>query len=151
MDVKNNFILYVGYIDRVDQYFCNSESECYSLVQKLKCINYKIYKAQDCINNYYSSCLEWNFENKDIKINIEKLKEIKRSQYRELRIELFDKLDVKYIRAIEENNQTKIQKIVELKNLLRDVTEIDLPNTSVELFNYIPECFADVVLYLSQS
>ena len=148
MDLKNKYILYTESQNKVLQYFCHSESECYNLVQDLKTINYKIYKAKDCVSNFFADSIEWDFEKKDIKINIEKAKEIKRNQYRILRISLLNDLDIKFMKAIEENDQVKVQKVVELKNKLRDVTALNLPEVASELLNFYPSCFIEAALYL---
>jgi protein-tyrosine-phosphatase len=57
-----------------------------------------------------------------IMINIEKAKEIHKNNLRSARIEEFKKLDVEYIRAMEENNREKIEQIVEAKTRLRNIT-----------------------------
>ena len=144
-------ILYTNIDNKINQYYFTTEQQCYEKVQELKCRWYKIYKESDARSNYFESSFEWDYEKNDLKVNIEKAKEIKRNEYRILRPALFEKLDVKFMKALETNNQVKIQEIVELKEKLRNITNLELPNTEAELFNFYPDCITEALVYLSQN
>jgi hypothetical protein len=144
-------ILYVNENNTVHQHFFNTEKECYDKVNELKCRYYKIYKEKDAISNYFQSSFEWDYEKNDLKVNIQKAKEIKRNEYRLLRPALFEKLDVKFMKALEANDQSKLQEIAILKEKLRNITEIELPNIKEELFIFYPDCIKEVLLYLAQN
>jgi len=65
-----------------------------------------------------------------ILFNVEIAKETFKTHIRNARNELFPDLDVQYMRALETGNQTKIQEIVQKKEDLRNVTNIDLNNVT---------------------
>ena len=58
-----------------------------------------------------------------IKIDLTKAKEIKKEQIRAERAPLLQKLDVEFMRAVEQNNTVKQQEIASQKQALRDATE----------------------------
>ena len=67
--------------------------------------------------------------------------ELKRSQFRALRKPLLEKLDVKFMRALEEGDTATVAAVGASKKVLRDVTLIDLsPYDTPETLNaFIPE------------
>lgn len=67
--------------------------------------------------------------------------ELKRSQFRALRKPLLEKLDVKFMRALEEGDTVTVAAVGASKKVLRDVTLIDLsPYDTPETLNaFIPE------------
>jgi len=65
-----------------------------------------------------------------ILFDVEIAKETFKTHIRNARNELFPDLDVQYMRALESGNQTKSQEIVEKKQILRNLTEIDLTDVS---------------------
>jgi hypothetical protein len=144
-------ILYTNINNKINQYFFETEKQCYDKVNELKCRWYKIYKQKNAISNYFEASFEWDYEKNDLKINIEKAKEIKRNEYRLLRPALFEKLDVEFMKALETNNQSKLQEIVQLKEKLRNMTAVELPNNKEELFIFYPDCIREVLLYLAQN
>ena len=62
--------------------------------------------------------------------NVDIAKETFKSHMRNARNELFSDLDVQYMRALEIGNQTKIQEIVETKETLRNITNMDLSDVT---------------------
>lgn len=62
--------------------------------------------------------------------DVEIAKETFKAHMRNVRNELFPDLDVQYMRALELGNQTKIQEIVEKKETLRNVTNMDLTDVT---------------------
>jgi hypothetical protein len=73
-----------------------------------------------------------------IKVNIDKAKQIWLDHYRAARSPLLAKLDIEFMRAVESNDALLQAEIAEKKQALRDVTEIDLPNTTEEIKNTWP-------------
>lgn len=67
--------------------------------------------------------------------------EIKRKQFRLLRKSLLEKLDVQFMRSLEEGNTAQLAEIAASKKTLRDVTLIDLSqyDTPETLNAFIPE------------
>lgn len=67
--------------------------------------------------------------------------EIKRKQFRLLRKSLLEKLDVEFMRSLEEGNTAQVAEITTKKKTLRDVTLIDLSqyDTPETLNAFIPE------------
>jgi len=71
-----------------------------------------------------------------ITVNMAKAREIKRDQLRAERKPLLEQLDVEFMRAQEQGDQTKADEIAAKKQALRDVTSnpsIDSANTPEEL------------------
>jgi len=71
-----------------------------------------------------------------ITVNMTKAREIKRDQLRAERKPLLEQLDVEYMRAQEQGDQTKADEIAAKKQAFRDVTSnpsIDSANTPEEL------------------
>lgn len=134
------YILYILEGDQVYQFAFETEKECYNKVLEKKQNRYKIYREDKAKPVNFSPALEWDYEKNDVKLNIQKTKEIKISHFRLLREEVFKNLDILFMKAVESGNQTKIAEIAEIKQQLRDITTLDLPNTEEELLNYMPEC-----------
>ena len=71
-----------------------------------------------------------------IKVNMTKARKIKRDQLRAERKPLLEQLDVEFMRAQEQGDQTKADEIAAKKQALRDVTDdpaIDAATTPEEL------------------
>lgn len=73
--------------------------------------------------------------------DVEIARELKKAQFRELRKPLLEKLDVKFMRALEEGDTATVAAVGASKKVLRDVTLIDLsPYDTPETLNaFIPE------------
>jgi hypothetical protein len=65
-----------------------------------------------------------------ILFDVEIAKETFKTHIRNARNELFPDLDVQYMRALESDSQTKAQEIVAKKQILRNLTEMDLSDVS---------------------
>lgn len=57
-----------------------------------------------------------------VKVNVDKFKEFKKNELRIERKDLFSKLDIEFMRAVERNDSNRQAEIVELKKQLRNVT-----------------------------
>lgn len=143
------YVLYINNNTNIIQLCFETEKQCYDEVSNLKCRWYKIHKEKDAKNNYFQKSFEWDYETNDVKINIEKAKEIKKEEYRQLRVDLLNQLDIKYMRALEEGNSSEVSKIVDFKNKLRNLTQEDLPNSESELLYYYPNCISEVLYFLN--
>lgn len=76
-----------------------------------------------------------------VDVDMTKAKEMHKDTLRVLRVPKLQALDVEYMRALEAGKSTTA--IVKKKQLLRDITNISLPNTPDELKAYIPDCLKD--------
>lgn len=69
-----------------------------------------------------------------------KLHNLKKNEWRTLRKPKLEKLDIDFMKSIEENNIMKQEEIKLKKTQLRNVTDIDISNLSnIELEEYIPD------------
>ena len=114
---------------------------CTSLEQAISTlpdgVPYKIVDLLDIINEFFDA---YEFDqNKGAILNIKKAKEIKLNQFRCARKCLLEKLDVDYIRAVEDSNAHKKKSITAKKQQLRDVTNIELPDDATELIKFWPD------------
>jgi hypothetical protein len=72
-------------------------------------------------------------------INIQKSQDILIEKFRAERTPILQKLDLEYMRADESGNLEHKKEIAEKKQVLRDITKIELPNNIKELKNFWPE------------
>lgn len=80
----------------------------------------------------------WEVKEAKVVENYGKSVEIKKNEFRKLRKPLLQQLDIDSLRAIEKKNALGANAIAAQKKALRDVTEIDLPDSVDALRNYIP-------------
>lgn len=74
-----------------------------------------------------------------VDIDIDKAQEIKLDEFRALRAPLLDDLDREYLRADESGDIAKKKEIAQEKQILRDITQITLPNDVEQLKEFLPE------------
>lgn len=67
--------------------------------------------------------------------------ELKKKEFRLLRKPLLEKLDVEFMKSLETGDTLLITEITSKKQILRDITNIDMSqyDTPEKLYNYIPE------------
>lgn len=132
---------------------CNNDEEKENLLQLV--INKDLPKKIDGSNRQYfikdykdieerkylKSAWKLNNLTGDIYFDNDIAKEIKKNQFRILREPLFRKLDVEFIKALEQGNSDELNKISLQKNILRDITKIDLSelDTPQKLHSFIPD------------
>jgi hypothetical protein len=75
-----------------------------------------------------------------VDIDINKAKEIQKDVLRQLRAPKLTALDVEVMKAIEQGNNDKVAELAAVKQQLRDVTKLALPNDVEELKAFIPDC-----------
>ena len=96
------------------------------------------------MNDFFKSYeFDWNLEtgNETTAIfNLEIAKEIHLEHIRKKRSKIFPELDIEFMIALENGNQSKMQEISIKKQALRDITNIDFSNvtTAAELKNKWP-------------
>lgn len=68
-------------------------------------------------------------------------KEMKKNQFRQLRKSLLEKLDIEFMKAFEINNTQELINVATKKQVLRDITNIDMSQyqTPQDLHNFIPD------------
>jgi hypothetical protein len=93
------------------------------------------------VANYLTDAWLINEEDGSIYFDRSKGIELKKKQFRFLRKPLLEKLDVDFMKALEIADSTAISEIVAKKQVLRDITNIDMSHcdTPEKLYNYIPE------------
>jgi len=75
----------------------------------------------------------YEYSNKSIRLNVQKAKNIWKNVWRQKRAEIFERLDIEFMKAVEDGNIQQLQNIKSKKQLLRDVTNTELPNTVEEM------------------
>jgi hypothetical protein len=78
-------------------------------------------------------------EQNNAPIDINAAKEELKNKFREARKPLLEKLDIEFLRALETKDTTKQQQIVAKKQMLRQITEMRLPNDIEALKNIWPD------------
>jgi hypothetical protein len=66
-------------------------------------------------------------------------KEAQKNRWRAKRKPLLQSLDIEFMKAIETENKEEISRIAGIKNELRDVTEIEMPETVDEIMEFWPD------------
>ena len=97
---------------------------------------YKIVESLDVDNTFFNA-YEFDQSTGAI-INMEKAKEIWKNKFRETRKPILENLDIEYMKALEDNNVIKQQEIASMKQQLRDVTAVELPDNLEDLKNTWP-------------
>lgn len=98
---------------------------------------YMIVDTLDIINDFFDA-----YEYDPVRgavLNIKKAKNIKIDQFRCARKPLLAQLDISFMRAVEASNEVERCKIALIKQQLRDVTDIDLPDDADELAKFWPD------------
>ena len=138
------FILYVQINSDILVMTFNKESECLNFVKNSKASYYKCLPLNQAKDTTFLSCLEWSSAKNDFVVNINKAKEIILNHIRSIRSSFFSKLDIEYMKSMENNNQERMTQIASLKQRLRDVTLIDLPNNTEDLKKFEPAIFLEL-------
>lgn len=86
----------------------------------------------------FLDAMKWS-ETNDFEICPIKAKEIWKNKFRIARSSILDNLDIEFMKAVENKDEIKQSEIAKKKQSLRDVTELELPNTLNELKNTWPE------------
>lgn len=81
----------------------------------------------------------YSVENGQVTIDYDKAKEMHRMRFRESRKPILEKLDIEFMKALETGDTVKVSEIATKKQLLRDITNTELPNSLDLLLNTWPE------------
>jgi hypothetical protein len=100
-------------------------------------VEYKIVDSVDIDNDFFNA-YEFDAET-GAKINIVKAKDIQLNKFRNARTPLLAKLDLDYMRADEQGNLELKKEIASKKQVLRDITKTELPDTLEGIKNTWPE------------
>lgn len=104
-------------------------------------ISYRIVSDDSLIpkDRYFRNA--WTDDNPTdtVDIDMNKAINIKKDKLREIRKPLLEKLDVEYIKALEQADSDKITTIINKKQELRDITN-NLPDNIEDLKNFLPNC-----------
>lgn len=98
---------------------------------------YKIVDSLDLDNDYFNAYLF--SEETGAEVNIDKAKALHLDKFREARKPKLAALDVAFMRAVEQGDAEKQSEIAAIKQELRDVTKVDLPDTLEEIKSVWPE------------
>lgn len=98
---------------------------------------YKIVDSVDIDNDYFNA-YEFDAET-GAKINMVKAKDIQLNKFRNTRTPLLAKLDLDYMRADEQGDLELKKEIASKKQVLRDITKTELPDTLEGIKNTWPE------------
>ena len=89
--------------------------------------------------NYLSA---FSIKDKKVSVDIAKCKEVRLNQFRAIRTEKLNALDVEAIKALESGDSVKLASITSKKQALRDVTKVPLPDTLEEIKATLPAILA---------
>lgn len=84
----------------------------------------------------------WIHDGDEIKVDLEKAKDIHREELRRLRKPKLERLDIKFMRASETSDEERKKEVIALKQYLRDITQhTDLVNaqTPEDIKNFMPD------------
>ena len=85
--------------------------------------------------NYLSAC---SIKDKKVSLDIPKCKEVRLNQFRAIRKQKLEALDIESIKALEAGDAVKLADISSKKQALRDVTKLPLPDTLEEIKATLP-------------
>jgi hypothetical protein len=90
----------------------------------------------------YQEAFLFNSKDKTVEnllINFEKAKQLVKDKWRIARGPLLEKLDVEYMKALEQGNTESQASIVNQKQQLRDITNLEMPNDFQVIIHTWPE------------
>ena len=126
----------------------NSINDCIKQVQLISPKAYKYLKTEDQLPMEFYPAFFWNSETNSPDIDIKVAIELKKEELREIRKSLLEKLDVVFMRALELNDEELKNKVINYKNLLRDITEISFPLNWKDLLKHYPLILAEIFLFI---
>jgi len=126
----------------------NSVNECIAFVQKTNPKAYKYMKKEDQLPMQFYPAFFWNVEKNSPDIDINIAIELKKEELRIIRESLFEKLDIAFVKTLELNDEELKNKIINYKNLLRDITKISFPLDYKVLLECYPLILAEIFLFV---
>ena len=131
------YYLYTNENNSISIHHFNSDEDRIEYIKEKGCTQFVITNTPK--DNYFLQAFEWDESTNNIKVNIEKAKEIRLNYFRLIRSMIFPKLDLLYLKSLENSDTEAQQKIISDKVYLRDISNIEMPNTERELINFIPD------------
>lgn len=89
--------------------------------------------------SYLSAC---SIKDKKVSLDIAKCKEVRLNQFRAIRKQKLEELDLESIKALESGDAKALASITSKKQALRDVTKLPLPDTLEEIKATLPGILA---------
>ena len=140
------YALYTKSLSGITVSWFATQEDCLRYAQLGRVSKYKYVHISKQKPLYFSQAFEWSEELQDVVVNIEKAKEIKLTEIRNLRNSYFDKADRIFSKALETDDEDKRALAVSLKQRLRDVTDLSLPDNENLLMSFVPEVFQEMDL-----
>jgi hypothetical protein len=139
------YILYINTDFGLSIHHFNNVNECLNFVNKshIKAYKYKPISEQLPMQFYFA--FYWNESKKDADVDINIAKEIKKDEFRGIRHSIMEKLDILFMKSLEQGDDELKAKIVNAKQKMRDITSEEMPNTWQELLYFYPQTFTDVI------
>ncbi len=92
-------------------------------------------------DRYFRDAWAADIENEVLSIDVSSAIEVQKNVLRNKRKPLLEKLDVDFMKALEQGQDTT--EISNKKQQLRDITNLEFPTTLTELKNFIPEILTE--------
>ena len=140
------YALYTKSLSGITISWFATQEDCLKYIQLGRVSKYRYVQASKQKPLYFSQAFEWSEELQDVIVNIDKAKEIKLNEIRVLRNSYFDKADRIFSKALETDDEDKKALAISLKQKLRDITDLPLPNDENLLLSFVPEVFQEMDL-----
>jgi hypothetical protein len=146
--VINMYTLYTNTIHGLGIDHFNTNDECLKFIEKIKPKAYKIVPVENQLPMQFYPAFYWNEEKNSPDINLYVAIELKKEELRILREPLLQKLDILFIKALEQDNQDYKNKIVNYKNALRNITNGFFPSDVGILLYFYPTILNEINLFV---
>ena len=100
-------------------------------------VSFSVVEAESLPDRYFRAA--WKSNNTGVTVDVEKAKEVQRNVWRKLRAPRLAQLDTQVIRTVERSDARRRNELAAMKQALRDVTTIELPDDLESIRNTIPE------------
>ena len=141
LNKQKKVVLHKGSNDQLNLTFPANDDFIPLIVERLQVdseTDFVILNREELDNDTYEYLGAFKFINGSVIYVPEKMKEIQKNKFRIARKPILEKLDIEYMRALENNNVVKQQEIASMKQQLRDITDIPLPEDLVSIKNTWP-------------
>ena len=141
LNKQKKVVLHKGSNDQLNLTFPANDDFSPLIVERLQVdseTDFVILNREELDNDTYEYLGAFKFINGSVIYVPEKMKEIQKNKFRIARKPILEKLDIEYMRALENNNVVKQQEIASMKQQLRDITDIPLPEDLVSIKNTWP-------------
>lgn len=146
--VINMYTLYTNTIHGLGIDYFKTNDECLKFINKIKPKGYKIVPTENQLPMQFYPAFYWNEEKNSPDINIFIAIELKKEELRIIREPLLQKLDILFIKALEQDNQDYKNKIINYKNMLRNITNGFFPSDINILLYFYPSVLNEIALFV---